>query len=85
MLVVGIKELSSSSVYDVWLVTSGQRAQVSQVTVNSRGWGATTIYLDQPIFEYDAMEVTSSLAGGPGSTPRARILVGKFGVGGDLE
>ena len=43
LMVAGMQELSSSSTYYVWLMGGGQRVQASQLRVDPRGWGATTI------------------------------------------
>ena len=52
--------------------------QAAQLKVDPNGWGATTIYLEDPIFEYDAVEVTAETVGGLGSTPGPRVLAGKI-------
>ena len=80
-----MQELSSSSAYNVWLIGRGQRVQASQLRVDPRGWGATTIYLDEPIFEFDGVEVTTALGGGPGSAPDLKVLEGKIGLRAGVE
>ena len=75
----------SSPIYQVWLIGGGQRVQASQLRVDPRGWGATTIYLDEPISKFDAVEVTTALEGGPGSAPDVKVLEGKIGLGAEVE
>ena len=81
LMVAGMQELSASSAYNVWLIGGGQRVQASQLRVDPRGWGATTIYVDKPISEFDAVEVTTALEGGPGSALDVKVLEGKIGLG----
>ncbi len=81
LMVAGMQELPFSSAYEVWLVGGEQKVQVSQLTVNTRGWGATTFYLVEPIFEFDTVEVTTPLEGGPGFTLNTKVLEGKIGRG----
>ena len=50
-----------------------------------RGWGATTIYLDEPIFEFEAVEVTTGLEGGPGSALDVKVLEAKIGLGAGVK
>ena len=85
LMVAGMQQLPSSSAYYVWLVGGGQRVQASQLTVDPRGWGTTTIYVDEPIFEFDAVEVTIALDGGPGSAASVKVLEGEIGLGAGVE
>ena len=78
LMVAGLQELSGSTSYDVWLISGGQRVHASQLRVDSLGWGATTIYLDKPIFEFDTMEITT--VGGSGSASGVKVLGGKIGL-----
>ena len=78
LMVAGMQQLPPSSFYQVWLTKEGQRVKAAQLKVDPNGWGATTIYLEDPIFEYDAVEVTAETVGGLGSTPGPRVLAGKI-------
>ena len=85
LMVAGMQDLSASSAYNVWLIGGGQRVQASQLRVDPRGWGATTIYVDKPISEFDAVEVTTALEGGPGSALDVKVLEGKIGLGAGVK
>jgi len=45
-----------------------------QMTVDPSGWGATTIYLADPITGFDTVEVTTQRADAPGLAPGIRVL-----------
>ena len=78
VMVAGMQQLQPTSFYQVWLTNDDQRVQAGQVRVDPNGWGATTIYLDEPILGYDSVEVTAETEGGLGSTSGPRVLVGKI-------
>lgn len=80
LMVGGLQQLSTSSTYNVWLTGKGRRVQASQLSVDARGWGTTTIYRDEPIFEFDEVEVTTVSEGGPGSAPIVKVLEGKISL-----
>ena len=85
LLVAGMQELPPTSVYQVWLTGEGRRVQVGQLQVDPRGWGATTIYLAEPIFGFEAVDVTAETEGGFGSASGVRVLEGKIVSEKDLE
>jgi len=47
--------------------------------------GSTTIYLEDLIFEYDAVEITAETEGGLASTPGPRVLASKIAPGEDSK
>ncbi len=73
------------SFYQVWLTNEGQRVQAAQLKVDPNGWGSTTIYLEDLIFEYDAVEITAETEGGLASTPGPRVLASKIAPGEDSK
>ena len=78
LLVADMPELPPASVYQVWLTGEGQRVRVGQLQVDPRGWGATTIYLEAPIFGFEAVDVTAETEGGLGLASGVRVLEGKI-------
>ena len=78
LMVAGLPELPPSSVYEVWLTSEGQRVQAGQLQVDPSGWGATTIYVEAPIFGFEAVDVTTETEGGLGSASGVRVLEGKI-------
>ena len=78
LLVAGMPELPPSSVYQISLTGEGQRVQAGQLQVDPKGWGATTIYLAEPIFGFELVDVTAETEGGLGSASSVRVLEGKI-------
>ncbi|MBC8281982.1 MAG: hypothetical protein H8E48_14455 [Chloroflexi bacterium] len=70
-----MQELPPPSVYQVWLMgDNGDQVLAGQMTVDPSGWGATTIYLQDPISDFDDVEVSIPTADGLGLAPGTRVL-----------
>ena len=74
LMVAAMPELPPESVYQVWLIGEQQPVRAARLRVDPSGWGATTIYLDQPIGSFDAVEVTAEREDGLGPVPGPKVL-----------
>lgn len=81
MMVAGMQELPPPAVYQVWLMGEGEQTLAGQMTVDPSGWGATTIYLEDPISDFETVEVTTQRDDGLSSAPGVRVL--EATIGGD--
>ena len=81
IMVAGMQELPATSVYQVWLMEDGDPVLAGQMRVDPSGWGATTIYLDSPISEFDSVEVSIQRDDGIGLSPGVQVL--EAIIGGD--
>ena len=79
IMVAGMQELPALSVYQVWLMEDDNPVLVGQVRVDPSGWGATTIYLDDPITEFDSIEVSIQRDDGIGLSPGIQVLEATIG------
>ena len=85
LMVAGMQQLPPSSFYQVWVTHEGQRVQAAQLKVDPNGWGATTVYFEEPILGYDTIEVTAETAGGFGTRQGPLVLAGKIASKEDAE
>lgn len=74
IMVAGMQELPASEVYQVWLSGNDGQVLAGQMRVDPSGWGATTIYLDDPISDFSTVEVTLQREGGLGLAPGIQVL-----------
>ncbi len=74
IMVAGMQELPATSVYQVWLMEDGDPVLAGQMRVDPSGWGATTIYLDNPISGFDSVEVSIQRDDGIGLSPGVQVL-----------
>ena len=79
-MVVGLNEPPSQSAYQVWLTGEGEPVMVGQVSVDSTGWGATTIYPVESLFEFDRVQITNGPGGDSQSRPRNVGVVLEGGI-----
>jgi len=78
-MVAGMQELPATSVYQVWLMADGNPVLAGQMRVDPSGWGATTIYLDNPISDFDSVEVSIQKDDGIGLSPGVQVLEATIG------
>ncbi len=81
IMVAGMQELPAPQVYQVWLMDDDDPVLAGQMRVDPSGWGATTIYLENPITDFDSVEVTTQREDGLGLAPGIRVL--EATIGGD--
>ena len=81
IMVAGMQELPPLAVYQVWLMDEGNPVLAGQMRVDPSGWGATTIYLDNPISEFDSVEVSIQRDDGVGLSPGVQVLEASIGGG----
>ena len=81
IMVAGMQELPATSVYQVWLMDDGNPVLAGQMRVDPSGWGATTIYLEEPISDFDSVEVSIQRDDGIGLAPGVQVL--EATIGGD--
>jgi len=81
IMVAGMQELPPSDVYQVWLSGDGDQVLAGQMRVDPSGWSATTIYLEDPISNYNSVEVTLQGQDGLGLAPGPQVL--EAVIGGD--
>ncbi|MCH8224640.1 MAG: anti-sigma factor [Chloroflexi bacterium] len=62
--------------YQVWLLRSGEKIPMGQVEVDSTGWGAKNLYLPEPLFRFDKVELRPTAA--DGDSEPSKILEGKI-------
>lgn len=74
LMVAALQELPPDSIYQVWLIGEGRPLRAAQLRVDPSGWGATTIYLDEPIGGFDGVEVTAERVDGLGPVPGPKVL-----------
>ena len=79
VMVAAMQELPLDSVYQVWLIGDGPPVRAAQLRVDPSGWGATTIYLEDPIGSFDALEITVERVDGLGPVPGQKVLEAQIG------
>ncbi|RUA23349.1 MAG: hypothetical protein DSY79_02470 [Chloroflexi bacterium] len=57
----------------------GDKVLVGQMMVDPRGWGATTIYLEDSITDFESVEVTTQREDGLNLAPGIQVLEATFG------
>lgn len=72
LMVVGMRELPPPQTYHVWLMRQGNRTWAARLSVDAKGWGATTLTRDDSMYGFDKVELT---AGTPEATPRPSDMV----------
>ena len=77
LIVVGMQETAPGTGYQVWLLRHGEGLPMGQVEVDSTGWGAKDLYLPEPLFRFDRVELRPTVAGG-GSESGRKVLEGKI-------
>ena len=77
LMVVGMPETAPAKGYQVWLLRPGQGLRMGQVDVDSTGWGSKNLYLPEPLFRFDRVELRPEAAGG-GSGSGANVLEGSI-------
>ena len=80
IMVAGMQELPATSVYQVWLMNDGNPVLAGQMRVDPSGWGATTIYLNDPISDFDSVEVSIQRDDGIGLSPGVQVLEATIGA-----
>lgn len=83
IMVAGMQELPAPQVYQVWLMDDEDQVLAGQMRVDPSGWGATTIYLEDPISDFDTVEVTLQREDGLNLAPGLQVL--EATIGGDSE
>ena len=66
-----------SAGYQVWLLGPGEGLRMGQVEVDSSGWGAKNLYLSEPLFRYERVELRPMKTGG-GPETTGKVLEGKI-------
>jgi len=80
-MVARMQELPAPQVYQIWLMDDDDPVLAGQMRVDPSGWGATTIYLENPLTDFDSIEVTTQREDGLGLAPGIRVL--EATIGGD--
>ena len=75
VMVVGMQETAPTKGYQVWLLRPGEGLHMGQVDVDSTGWGTKDLYLPEPLFRFDRVELRPEAAGGS-SGPGDNVLEG---------
>lgn len=60
IMVAGMEPPSPSTSYHIWLMRGQDKVWVGKVYVDSRGWGAVSLQLTEPISGFEKVELTSS-------------------------
>ena len=79
IMVAGMQELPPPQVYQVWLTDGDFQVLAGQMRVDPSGWGATTIYLEDPLTVFDTVEVTTQREDGLSLAPGIRVLEATIG------
>ena len=58
LLVVGLGELPPLSTYDIWLSEGERTVRAGEVSLNAVGWGTATFYFDEPLDNFESVEIT---------------------------
>ena len=75
LMVVGMQETAPAKGYQVWLLRPGEGLHMGQVEVDSTGWGTKDLYLNEPLFRFDRVELRpEATVGDP--EPGANVLAG---------
>ncbi len=74
VMVAGMQVLPAGSVYQIWLTDDGDQLLAGQMRVDPSGWGATTIYLENPITDFTSVEVTTQSEDGFNLAPGIQVL-----------
>ena len=77
-MVAGMQVLEPGSVYQVWLMDDEDQVLAGQMIVDPSGWGATTIYLEDPITDFSTVEVTTRRDDGLNRGPGFPVLEATF-------
>ena len=77
LMVAGMQETAPTAGYQVWLLRPGEGLRMGQVKVDATGWGTKQLYLPEPLFRFDRVELRPEAAGG-GSESGGKVLEGKI-------
>ncbi len=78
LLLSGMNERPPTSTYQIWLMRRGDRVLVGTVVVDERGWGTTTMWPKESIFQYDKVELVTETTSGAVASPKDMVLEGKI-------
>ena len=71
LMVAGMPETATGTAYQVWVLRPGQGLRMGQLEVDSTGWGAKDLYLPEPLFRFEKVELRPMGTGaGPGSVDK---------------
>ncbi|PKB79033.1 MAG: hypothetical protein BZY88_15400 [SAR202 cluster bacterium Io17-Chloro-G9] len=76
VMVAGMPETAPGGAYQVWLLRRGEGYRMGQVEVDSNGWGTINLYLPEPLFRFDRVELRPMAPGG-GPESGTKVLEGK--------
>lgn len=74
LLVLGMNGRPATSTYQVWLMRGGDRVQVGTLEVDDRGWGTTTVWPKESIFQFDKVELVTETSSGAVASPAGMVL-----------
>ena len=60
LMLAGMEQLPPDSAYEVWLTGEDRRVRAGRLKVDTNGWAATTLYLEEPIFGFDEVQVSAN-------------------------
>ena len=76
LMVAGMPPTAPGAGYQVWLLRRGEGYRMGPVEVDSTGWGTMNLYLPEPLFRFDRVELRPMAPGG-GSESGTKVLEGK--------
>ena len=76
LMVAGMQETAPGTGYQVWVLRPGEGLRMGQLEVDSTGWGAKDLFLPEPLFQFDRVELRPT-AGGGSSSSGGKVLEGK--------
>ena len=73
-MISNMKDSSSTSTYQVWLMRQGNRVLATTIKVDDRGWGTKAFWPKESLLQFDKIELVSETANGTVSTPPDMVL-----------
>ena len=74
LMLAGMEQLPPDSTYEVWLTGAERRIRAGRLKVDSSGWTATTLYLEEPIFGFEKVKVSANTGGTANRSSKGGVL-----------
>ena len=75
LMVAGMPQTATGAAYQVWVLRPGQGLRMGQLEVDSSGWGAKDLYLPEPLFRFEKVELRP-MGTGTGPESGNKVLEG---------
>ena len=83
LMLAGMEQLPPDSAYEVWLTGEDRRGRAGRLKVDTSGWAATTLYLEEPIFGFDEVQVSANTGDASSGSSAGGVLKARLNYWGN--